>query len=179
MNDTSGSGAAPPRETELAEAEERAKRATEAATNLGRSAADVVRLAAEVRRQRRDIEALRSENADLARRLRRAEQAASSARETSPRPAAAGPEAGEPQETDELGSLMSAPFHVGAEAAAAARSDPLKALAVQVAKALPEDAREVERARLIAMAFAASRGDIDAFWAARKQRGSKKAVAKK
>jgi hypothetical protein len=38
------------------------------------------------------------------------------------------------------------------------------------------DGSELDRARLIAMAFAASRGDMDAFWAARTQR--KKAAAK-
>jgi len=56
------------------------------------------------------------------------------------------------------------------EAAAAARSDPLAALSVQVAKALSPDASPVDRARLIAMAFAASQGDLETFWAARRQR---------
>ena len=35
---------------------------------------------------------------------------------------------------------------------------------------LQPDAKEIERARLIAMAFAASKGDLDAFWTARKMR---------
>jgi hypothetical protein len=176
MDDTNRDGA-PPRESELADAEARAKRAAEAANTMARSAADVARLTAEVRRQRREIDALRGESADLGRRLRRAEQAAASASEATPGPPARAPV--EALETDELGGLMSAPFHVDAAASAAARSDPLKALAVQVAKALPEDAREVERARLIAMAFAATRGDMEAFWAARRQRTTKKASAKK
>ena len=40
---------------------------------------------------------------------------------------------------------------------------------------------DYERARLIAMAFAASRGQMDDFWSARKMRGGtkKKAAAKK
>ena len=59
---------------------------------------------------------------------------------------------------------------VAREAAAAARTDPLSALAVQVARALSPDAGPVERARLIAMAFAAAQGDLEAFWAARRQR---------
>ena len=72
---------------------------------------------------------------------------------------------------------MAAPFHVGPKEMKAAASDPLAALAVQVARALLPDAREVERARLIAMAFAATRGHMDDFWAARKMRGGKKAAA--
>jgi hypothetical protein len=62
----------------------------------------------------------------------------------------------------------------------AAASDPLAALSVQVARALLPDAKEIERARLIAMAFAASRGQMDDFWSARKMRtASKKAGGKK
>ena len=61
----------------------------------------------------------------------------------------------------------------------AAASDPLAALSVQVARSLLPDAREVERARLIAMAFAATRGNMDDFWAARKMRAGKKAAPAK
>jgi hypothetical protein len=64
----------------------------------------------------------------------------------------------------------------------AAQTDPLAALSVQVAKALQPDAKEIERARLIAMAFAASKGDLEAFWAARKMRtqpGAGKTAGKK
>jgi hypothetical protein len=68
---------------------------------------------------------------------------------------------------------LAAPFRVGPREMKAAKDDPLVALAVQVAKALQSDAREVERARLIAMAFAAARGDTAGFWAARAQRGTK------
>ena len=73
-------------------------------------------------------------------------------------------------EAEAAGALLAAPFRVSAKAAAAARTDPLAALAVQAAKALSPDANPVERARLIAMAFAASQGDLEAFWAARRQR---------
>jgi hypothetical protein len=77
----------------------------------------------------------------------------------------------EPDEQAEAaGALLAAPFRVSAKAAAAARADPLAALAVQVAKALSPEASAVDRARLIAMAFAASQGDFEAFWAARRQR---------
>ena len=72
---------------------------------------------------------------------------------------------------------LAAPFHVGPKEMKAAATDPLAALSVQVARALLPDAKEVERARLIAMAFAASRGQMDDFWAARKMRGGKKAAA--
>lgn len=76
----------------------------------------------------------------------------------------------EEEEAEAAGALLAAPFRVTAKAAAAARTDPLSALAVQVAKALSPDANPVERARLIAMAFAASQGDLEAFWTARRQR---------
>jgi hypothetical protein len=71
---------------------------------------------------------------------------------------------------DDLGSLLSAPFRVSPRAAAAAKDEPLAALAVQVARAIGEGAAEKERARLIAMAFAAAEGDLDGFWEARKSR---------
>lgn len=71
---------------------------------------------------------------------------------------------------DDLGSLLSAPFRVSPRAASAARTEPLAALAVQVARAAAEGASEKEKARLIAMAFAASEGDLGAFWEARKSR---------
>jgi hypothetical protein len=76
----------------------------------------------------------------------------------------------EEEQAEAAGALLAAPFRVSAKAAAAARTDPLSALAVQVAKALSPDASPVERARLIAMAFAASQGDLEAFWTARRQR---------
>ena len=80
-----------------------------------------------------------------------------------------------PDEAAEAASaLLAAPFRVSARAAGAARTDPLAALAVQVAKALSADASPLERARLIAMAFAATQGDLDAFWAARRQRKASK-----
>jgi hypothetical protein len=71
---------------------------------------------------------------------------------------------------DDLGSLLSAPFRVSPRAAAAAKDDPLAALAVQVARATGDGAPEKERARLIAMAFAAAEGDLDGFWEARRSR---------
>ena len=76
-----------------------------------------------------------------------------------------------------LGSLLSAPFNVSPRAVSQAKDDPLKALAVQVAKALAEGAPEIERARLIAMALAASQGEMERFWEARKQRAPRKAAA--
>lgn len=177
MSDSSPRGAAPPRESELAEAEDRAKAASKAADVLAASASDVIRLAAEVRRQRREMDSLRAESAALADRLRKAERTGDDA-EARPSPRPVEPARSEPAEA-ELGTLMSAPFHVSPKAAAAAKDDPLAALAVQVAKALAEDASGLERARLIAMAFAASRGDLDAFWTARRQRSAKRSAARK
>ena len=66
----------------------------------------------------------------------------------------------------------------GAKEMKAAQTDPLAALSVQVARALQPDARDIERARLIAMALAASRGDMDAFWTARRMRTQPKAGGK-
>lgn len=57
---------------------------------------------------------------------------------------------------------------------AAAKKDPLMALAVQVAKALGPDASELDQARLRAMATAVSRGDLDTFWSASSERSRKK-----
>lgn len=106
------------------------------------------------------------------------------AAKAAPAPAAPPPARGRPDEVpvDEDTPLgLSAAFRVGPREAKAAQTDPLAALAVQVAKALSSDAKELERARLIAMALAASRGDLEAFWAARKMRatGGKPAGKKK
>jgi len=132
---------------------------------LDAARADMPRLVAEVQRLRAEVEALQSEQAQRA--------ARSTAAPAPRRPAAAA------QEIDDDAAVLAlaAPFHVGPKEMKAAASDPLAALSVQVARALLPDAKEVERARLIAMAFAASRGQIDDFWAARKMRGGKNAAA--
>ena len=152
---------------ELDEAEARARAAAaEAQAALktsAKAAADVPRLTAEIRRLQGRLDQLRSENAELAQ----------EAKAAAGRPAAPAPGAGHGPAETELAALMSAPFRVDSKAQAAARSDPLMALAVQVARALADDAKEIERARLIAMAFAAARGDLDAFWQARQQRARK------
>ena len=122
----------------------------------------VPRLVAEVRRLRQRVGDLEGEHDRLTRESKRAARAEPAAERPSPRAAAPAPE--------ELGSLLAAPFRVSARAASAAKDDPLAALAVQVARSLAEDASEVERARLIAMAFAAAEGNLDVFWQARKQR---------
>src|SRR5262245_24042208 len=85
-----------------------------------------------------------------------------------------------PAETlDDLGSLLSAPFRVSPRAAAAAKTEPLAALAVQVARATSEGASDKEKARLTAMAFAASEGDLEGFWEARKSRKAPGAPSKR
>ena len=131
---------------------------------LDAARADMPRLVAEVQRLRSEVEALQSE---------RDQRAARPPAAPAPRRPVA-----EAQEIDDDAALaLAAPFHVGPKEMKAAATDPLAALSVQVARALLPDAREVERARLIAMAFAASRGQMDDFWAARKMRGGKKAGA--
>jgi hypothetical protein len=121
---------------------------------------DMPRLVDEVRRLRAEVDTLQSESRPAPR-----------AAETKARPAL--------DIADDAPLALSAAFHVGPKEMKAAASDPLAALAVQVARALQPDAKEVERARLIAMAFAATRGHMDDFWAARKMRGGgKKADAK-
>ena len=67
---------------------------------------------------------------------------------------------------------------MGPKESKAAQTDPLVALSVQVARALQSDAKEIERARLIAMAFAASKGDLDSFWTARRMRAQSTKTAK-
>jgi hypothetical protein len=120
----------------------------EAVMNAG---ADLKALATEVRRLRTEVEDAQ-------------------ARAAKAPVAKAGPP---PQIDEEASALLAAPFHVSAKASKAAQTDPLVALAVQASKALQPDAKEIERARLIAMSLAATNGDMDAFWAARRQRGTK------
>ena len=125
----------------------------------------VPRLVEAVRRLQREIASARQE----------AERA--SQRDAEKKPAPALPDPAKEGAAEALGSLLSAPFNVSPRAVSQAKDDPLKALAVQVAKALADGAPEIERARLIAMALAASQGEMERFWEARKQRAAKKAAA--
>jgi hypothetical protein len=127
----------------------------------------VPRLVETVRRLRREAEAAREEAARLGQKEKTAQA----------RPAAA--DADKQGAAEALGSLLSAPFNVSPKAAAAAKSDPLAALAVQVARALGEGAADIERARLIAMALAATQGEMERFWEARRQRAPRQAAARK
>jgi hypothetical protein len=130
---------------------------------LSRLAADAGRLAAALRKERSAAEDLRT-------RLERAESRDPS---RAPRREAAS------DIEEEAAVSLAAPFRAGPKAVHEAKTDPLMALAVQVARAMQPEAPEVERARLIAMAFAASRGDMEGFWAARRQRGKKAAGKRK
>jgi hypothetical protein len=123
--------------------------------------ADLKALAAEVRRLQAQVEA-EDARARAAVRTAPASKAAPSA-----------------ELEEEVSALLAAPFHVSAKATKAAQSDPLVALAVQASKALQPDAKDIERARLIAMSLAATTGDMEAFWAARKQRSTKAAKGAK
>lgn len=123
---------------------------------------DIPRLVAEVRRLRAEVEETRTQKRE------------------EPAPAAADRRAPVLEVSEDEAPLgLAAPFRVGPREMKAAKDDPLVALAVQVAKALQSDAREIERARLIAMAFAAARGDTEGFWAARAQRSTKAKTDKK
>ncbi|PYQ42771.1 MAG: hypothetical protein DMF77_11865 [Acidobacteria bacterium] len=122
---------------------------------------DLPRLAEEVRRLREEADRARAAARDAAR---------SRPAEKGEGPAAPARAAEAFAVDDDSALSLAAPFRVGPKEMKAAQADPLAALSVQVAKALQPDAKEIERARLIAMAFAASKGDLDAFWAARKMR---------
>jgi hypothetical protein len=125
---------------------------------------DIPRLVAEVRRLRAEVEDAHT---------RKREEAAAPAAAAPRRPVALD------ISDDDAPLGLAAPFRVGPREMQAAKDDPLVALAVQVAKAVQSDAREIERARLIAMAFAAARGDKEGFWAARAQRSTKAKAEKK
>lgn len=126
----------------------------------------VPRLVEAIRRLQREVTAARDE----------AERTARESKDPKKAPAPL-PDPAKEGAAEALGSLLSAPFTVSPRAVSQAKDDPLKALAVQVAKALADGAPEIERARLIAMALAASQGEMERFWEARKQRASKKAAA--
>jgi hypothetical protein len=80
----------------------------------------------------------------------------------------------------ELSSLEHVPlamiggFTLTPKLKAAAKKDPLVALAVQVDKAMAPDGSDLDRARLVAMANAIARGDLATFWAASTERSKKK-----
>jgi hypothetical protein len=124
-------------------------------------------LVSEVRRLRQQVEDLEASQE------RHAQKASARVTEREPPPA---------ETLDDLGSLLSAAFRVSPRAVSAAKTEPLAALAVQVARATADGASDKEKARLIAMAFAASEGDLDGFWEARRSRkapGAKPAKASK
>jgi hypothetical protein len=129
---------------------------------------EVPRLVAEVRRLREEVEASRA-------------RPPAPASVGAPARASATPAAAPARDLDideGAGLGLAAPFRVSPKAVHAAKTDPLVALSVQVARALQEDAKDVERARLIAMAHAAARGDLEAFWTARRMRTAKAESAK-
>jgi len=156
----------PPPEPDLSAIESDAKRLAASAAGLADSVGPALA------RLREELRAARTEADSLRAAVEKASGEKGSA--AAPAPTRARSEAPS-EEAEAAGALLAAPFRVSAKAAAAARTDPLAALAVQAARALSPEANPVERARLIAMAFAASQGDLEAFWAARRQR---KAVAK-
>jgi hypothetical protein len=147
-------------ESDLPAIEAEAKRVASSAKGLADS------LGQALPRLREDLRAVRAE----AETLRAALQKEKQSREAPQPPVHSSRKEAPDEEAEAAGALLAAPFRVSAKAAAAARSDPLAALSVQVAKALSPDASPVDRARLIAMAFAASQGDLETFWAARRQR---------
>ncbi|PYQ10206.1 MAG: hypothetical protein DMF83_00860 [Acidobacteria bacterium] len=148
-------------ESDLPAIEAEARRVASSAKGLADSLGQALpRLREDLRAVRAEAETLRAALQEE-KRLREARQ---------PPPMRSSRKEAPDEEAEAAGALLAAPFRVSAKAAAAARSDPLAALSVQVAKALSPDASPVDRARLIAMAFAASQGDLETFWAARRQR---------
>lgn len=160
---------ASPRELSYTLEQERGRAVVVPDEKARKALAAVPRLVAEVRRLRGRVQDMEAEETRREKESRRGKAAE---KETPARAAA------EPAE--DLASLLAAPFRVSPRTAAAAKDDPLAALAVQVARSLSDEAGDVERARLIAMAFAAAQGNMDAFWQARRQRSLAKlnAIAK-
>jgi len=117
---------------------------------------------AELAARDRELRRLRERIEDLE--ARQAETAAATTR---------APKRREPATLEDTPLALVAPFHPSPQLVAAAKQDPLLALAVQATKAMQPDAKELERARLNAMSYAASRRDMDAFWSASKQRSVK------
>ena len=103
-------------------------------------------------------------------------------RPAAPPAVAAGKSAASPPQATkaELTSLEHVPlamiggFTLTPKLKAAAKKDPLVALAVQVDKAMGPDASDLDRARLVAMANAIARGDLATVWSASTERSKKK-----
>ena len=96
------------------------------------------------------------------------------------KPAPSAPPAPRPGASTSLADVplaMIGTFAVSPKVKAAAKKDPLMALVVQIDKALGAEASELDRARLLAMAAAVSRGDLDTFWAAGTEKSKKKLAA--
>ena len=130
------------------------------------------------------LEDAHAELATLQKRIETLERELATARDAqseSRRPGAArrttGVEGAHAATLENVPAALIAPFHPDARALAAAKENPLVALAVQATKAMQPEASELERARLLAMAYAASTGDMTRFWAARTQRSAKKMTA--
>ena len=162
----------PSPEKDLPAIEAEAKRVAVSAKDLADS------LAQALPRLREDLRAVRAEAETLRAALDKEKESREKTARQAP-PARSSRNEAADEQAEAAGALLAAPFRVSAKAAAAARADPLAALAVQVAKALSLDATPVDRARLIAMAFAASQGDLQAFWAARRQRKAADKTIKK
>lgn len=95
----------------------------------------------------------------------------------SPAPSAARHVAGASTSLADVPLSMIGTFAVSPKVKAAAKNDPAMALVVQIDKAMGADASELDRARLLAMAAALSRGDLATFWAAGSEKSKKKLAA--
>ena len=91
--------------------------------------------------------------------------------------AAPRPAAGTSTSLADVPLSMIGTFSVSPKVQAAAKKDPLMALVVQIDKAMKPEASDLDRARLLAMAAAVSRGDLDTFWAAGTEKSKKKLAA--
>jgi hypothetical protein len=120
----------------------------------------------------KERDAAAAERDDLEDALQRAERAPRTpAPVSAPRPAAAS------TSIADVPLSMIGTFSVSPKLKAAAKKDPLAALVVQIDKAMAPGASELDRARLLAMAAAVGRGDMETFWATGTERSKKKLAA--
>jgi hypothetical protein len=128
------------------------------------------RLRRERDRMAAEVDDLATERDAMAKRAKSPASAGGRAAPAAPRPERGGPTALADVPLSMIGTFRPDDPRIKA----AAKKDPLMALAVQVAKATDPGASDLDRARLRAMAAAVSRDDMDTFWSASTERSKKK-----
>lgn len=127
----------------------------------------VPRLTAAIRALRREKEELEEAREKAARLAKRSASTIDGGQGRGGHPRSAAAKAPARLALEDVPAALVAPFRPTSDMLATAKKDPLVALAVQATKALTPDASELDRARLLAMAFAASKRDMETFWVAR------------